>query len=108
FNSGYAMWNSYLNTWNRLTMVLNGHWIASEAHYADTPNTYHYQTFSMTSASSRAQTVQSIFTNWQDLDYAYNDPMGANEYPSWSDAPGTVAAYCPTMGINYRMGHLMI
>jgi hypothetical protein len=108
FNSGYAAWNNYLAAWERLTMVLNGHWIAIENQYAASPPNYHYQTLELTSTSSRAQTVQSIFTNWQDIDGAFNDPAGSNEYPSWSDAPASVAAYCSTLGINYRMGHVMI
>jgi hypothetical protein len=120
FNSGYSMWNSYLSTWSNLTMVLNGHLIAVECPGGGACNTYaggyHYSTLSLTSSSSRAQTVQSIFTNWQDFDAGFG-----SEYPSWngtggngvtavsSDAPNSVFAYCNTGPVSaFRLAHVMI
>ncbi len=118
FNSGYGMWNGYggatftaLKDWPQLSMVLNGHWIATEAHYLDTPNTYLYQTNSLSSTSTRSQTVQAIFTDWQDLDGGFAGG-GSNEYPTWvaaGTAPAAVSNYCS--GNNwapFRLAHVMI
>lgn len=117
FNSGYGMWNSFLNAWGRLTMVLNGHWIPVETHYLDTPNTYFYQTNSLTSASSNAQTVQAIYTDWQDLETESGSTgsppsVVGGEYPAWYNAgtaPQTVSQYCTANNWTpYRLAHLMI
>ncbi len=108
FNSGYGMWNSYLKNWPQLSMVLNGHLIAVETHYLDTPATYLYNTFTQASTSARGQTVNAIFTNWQDLE---SDNSGG-EYPTWTaagTAPTQVSTYCA--GDNwapFRLGHVML
>ena len=62
FQSGYSLWNSYLNQWANLTMVLSGHSIFEPYH--DSP-AWFFQQKPLSSVSSRAQTVQSIFGNWQ-------------------------------------------
>lgn len=119
FNSGYAMWNGYVGNnftpaknWAQQSVFIDGHWIAVEGTastgYLATPNAYHYQTSTLSSTSSRGQTVQSIFTNWQDLE---SDSSGS-EYPTWQTAgtaPVNVNGYCA--GNNwapFRLAHVMI
>ena len=99
-NSGIGMWNSYLNVWDRLTLVLNGHFFWNSWHGM---NSWHHRQVPFTSASSRAQTVQSIFCNWQEFDGA-----GDSDYASFTGNPATTNASCTTLGSTYRIGHLML
>ena len=99
-NSGHGMWNSYLNVWDRLTLVLNGHFIWNSWHGL---NSWHHRQVPLTSSSERAQTVQSIFCNWQVFDQA-----GDGDYANFTGYPANTNVYCSALGSTYRVAHLML
>ena len=99
-NSGWSIWNHYLNRWPRLTLVVCGHQFWEP--YDTSPNSWHFQQVPFTSSSPARQTVQAVFCNYQQMDLPDSSYAGVPGVPS--------GAYCGSLGAsrNYRIGHLMI
>ena len=98
-NSGWSIWNNYLNRWSRLTLVVCGHQYWEPY---DPPTSWHFQQTPLASASPARQTVQAVFCNYQQMDL----PDAA-----YAGVPGVpTGAYCGSLGSsrNYRIGHLML
>jgi hypothetical protein len=104
FNSGYGMWNNHLINWPNLTLVLCGHFIYSSGSAGTKPSWFHQQK-ALKSTSSRAQTVQSVMGNWQDIEagnYTSNIPGGgAPANSSWCGSRSSVRAG-HAMFLNFR------
>jgi hypothetical protein len=103
FQSGYSAWNNYLNLWSNLTLVLSGHSIYQSWH---TAGSWLMQQVPLTSASSRAQTVQGIFNNWQESDagtYSGVLPGGGGNV-----GPGTYCSGVPQGSSGSRIAHVML
>ena len=98
-NSGWSIWNHYLNRWPRLTLVVCGHQYWEPY---DPATSWHFQQVPFASASLARQTVQAVFCNYQQMDL----PDAA-----YAGVPGVpTGVYCGGLGAsrNYRIGHLMI
>lgn len=75
-NSGCEMWNGSDGTWagfkgwSNLTLVMNGHHLYNVGHTTGPQAPYYTVVQPVTSTSVRAQTVQQLFTNYQELEGA--------------------------------------
>jgi hypothetical protein len=73
-NSGCEMWNGSdatwvgMKSWTNLTLVINGHELVAGSHLEGPDASFYTLLQPITSVSTKAQTVQQIFTNFQDLD----------------------------------------
>ena len=103
FQSGYSAWSNYLKTWSNLTLVLSGHSIYQSWH---APGSWFFQQQPLTSSSARAQTVQGIFSNWQEADagnYSPAVPGGGGDV-----GPGTFCSLVPQGAGGARIAHVML
>lgn len=101
FQSGLSAWNNYLNTWSNLTLVLCGHSLFQTWHDGQP---WLFQQKPLTSSSTREQTVQAIFGNWQEAD--------AGNYPSvpgggGNVGPGTFCSVVPQGAGGARIAHVI-
>jgi hypothetical protein len=103
FQSGYSMWNNYLNLWPNLTMVLGGHSIYQSWHVA---GSWLFKQVPLTSASTRGQTVQGLFVNWQEADAG--NYSGVLPGDGGNVGPGTYCGGVPQGSIGARIGHVML
>ena len=103
FQSGYSMWNNYLDLWPNLTMVLGGHSVYESYHAA---GSWLFKQVPLTSASTRGQTVQGLFVNWQEADagnYSGVLPGGGGDV-----GVGTYCGGVPQGSTGARIGHVML
>ena len=107
FNSGYAVWNSYLKYWSNLSLVVCGHWIYQAWHTSKegASNSWFLQQRAIRSSGPRGHAVQAIFANWQEVDagtYSALPGGGGNR------GPGVYCSAFPANAAGARIAHVML
>jgi hypothetical protein len=75
-----------MHTWSNVTVIVGGHWIYQSYHTFGPQPSWFWRRAGATSSSSRGQTVQQIFCDWQNED---NGDYGVGAYCSGNTPNGT-------------------